>query len=482
MRRLLRSVIDFGDGKLTPEALHANMLRLADKATVRQELDWVQPVDVKIYHVVKEFFTNTLGTPSIETVTDFFTRSSDVEATERLGDIRSAPVYAHANYGHLLDQIVEDQKRQKMQILLKDASEIVSKGLETGKGIEKRKLRGISDALSYIAEKSYDLLPHGQATRTRGDFREEDAAARYNAKTRETRYGVFFGMHRIDDHNRGIRKGQLWIHAGFVGELKSTIALNWAYTQMTRYRKNVLYVSLEMTREELHDRLVCIHSANPKFKRPGIAYRDIKNGDLSQDDQLFLRQVSYDWQNNPEHCRFRYLVPDGEATTVRDIRMEAELLHKEMELGIVYIDHGGILTPTVPNKDFGVALNSVMRDVKKFAMHFNGGEGIPVVMLFQLNRQGKDRASKAAGRYDLSALSYAHEAERSADYVTTTYLDDDHRANGTTLFCNLKNRHNALMAPLLLRTDLRTGRIWDDGMDRENGQGIGCAEDVLGDL
>jgi hypothetical protein len=89
-----------------------------------------------------------------------------------------------------------------------------------------------------------------------------------------------------------------------------------------------------------------------------------------------------------------------------------------------------------------------MRDLKKFAMSFNRGEGMAVVSLFQINREGYKRAVLRKEKcgvplYMPSDLSYASEAEKSADIITSTFVDDELRANSEAIVQCLKTRDDA---------------------------------------
>jgi intein/homing endonuclease len=53
----------------------------------------------------------------------------------------------------------------------------------------------------------------------------------------------------------------------------------------------------------------------------------------------------------------------------------------------------------------------------------------------------------------------SHNCEKSADIITTTYLNDDHRRNGTTVFCNLKNRDNPIFEPFVASVNFTSRRI-----------------------
>lgn len=463
MKRLLRGVINFQDSQISTEALSVNFQRLQASG-----IEWTQPVDEKIYGYVREFFNNNYDLPTSRTIQDFFDRSEDIEVTERLKDIQASPVYVHKNYSHLLGQLVEDQNRLKMRALLKDAEEIVSKGRIIQEGKEKIKLQGVKDALLYFTQKAHELIPPDTNARTRGDIRDDTDQAwqEYQLAKREHGkvWGAFTGINEIDKICHGCKRGEMWVHAAFVGELKTTFALNWCYNLVTRFRTNVFYVSLEMPYEQLRRILYVIHSSHKKWTAMGytsLDYRRVRDGELTPEEEAFYQLVLEDFNTNPEFCRFEVWAPDRNVT-IDDIRMEAELLHKRMDVGFIVVDHGGLIESSRKHKDYTIELNAVLRSAKKsLALHFNGGEGVPVLMLFQLNRQGKDDADKTdpPGRYKIRALSYANEAERSADYITTTYLNDIHREHCTTVFSNLKNRDNPLFDTFTASVDFSCRRI-----------------------
>ena len=461
-KRLLRNVIDFGDDRISPENLSINFQRLQGS-----KFEWAQPSDEKIFGFVRDFFRNNLDLPTARTIADFFVQTNDVEVEERLKDLAAAPAYAKTNYAHLLKQKIEDQNRIKMIGLLRETSEVVTKGLVLTEGREKTHIRGVKDGLLHFNRRVHDLIPPENNIRTRGDLRDDTQAAwdeYQEAKlNKDKAYGCMLGIQKIDTICKGIKRGELWIHAGFAGELKTTLALNWVYNLVTRYRKNVFYVSLEMPYEQLRRMIYVMHSSNEKFAAEGIKpldYGKVRDGELTPDEEAFYLRVLEDFNNNPEYCHLDVWSPDREVT-ITDIKLEAELLHKQMEVGFTVIDHGGLVKPQEKDNSYVIRLNSVLRDAKKFALHFNGGEGMPVLMLFQINRDGKDSADKNEGQYKLRALSYANEAERSGDTITTTYLNETHRANGTTMCCCLKNRENPLFEPFMIKIDFTCKRMYN---------------------
>ena len=483
MKRLLRSVVDFEDGAISQENLSVNFQRL-----LNSPLEWVRPDDERIYQFVRGYFENNLPElPSAQVIEDYFTRLDDIETIERLKDIQAAQVYTRQNFAHLLKQLLEDQNRIKMVTLLKETQEVVSKGLVLKEGRDKKRLQGVRDALMYFTERVHDLIPTEAGARTRGDIRgdtkgvwDEYLTAKHE---KDKVWGKFTGINHIDKVCHGLKRGEMWVHAAFAGELKTTFALNWAYNLVTRYRTNVFYVSLEMPYEQLRRIVAVMHSANGRFKAMGkkpLDYRKVRDGELSPEDEMFLQEVLKDFDENPEYCRFEIWSPDRDVT-VDDIRIEAELLHKQMDVGFLVIDHGGLVEPKRKHSSYTIELNSVLKDSKKLALHFNSGEGLPVLMLFQINREGKDAADKAEGKYKMRALSYANEAERSADVVSTTYLNDAHRENGTTTCCCLKNRDNPLFSPHLISIIFSCRRMKNNDISEVDGHGMGHddPDDVL---
>lgn len=461
MKRLLRGVIDHQDGALSHDALHANWLRLE-----ASNIDWLNPVDERVFRFVREFVLNHGEQPVARVVTDYFDAANDIEVIERMKDVAAAPVFARASFGHVISQIQEEQRRLSIKVTLSEAGAILSKGKEVTQGRKKVRLQGSVHALDFLSERLPDLYPAASATKTRGDLRDAvgETLEAYQAAKRGTALGVLTGINTIDVTCLGAKPGELWIHAGFAGEMKSSFALNWSLNAVTRYRTNVLYVSLEMPYAQIRRMVHVMHSATLRWAREGrqpLDYRKVRDGDLDDEQEEFMNVVLRDFEPNPEHCRFQVWAPDRDVS-IADVRGEAQRLQKTMDVGLIIIDHSGLLRLPSSRDDYTVKLNAEIREAKKLALQFDGGRGVPVVLLHQLNREGKKQADKDGGRLGLHALSYANEAEKSADIVTTTYLNDQLREDGEVLVSNLKNRENPLFKPLKLSVDWTCRKVFED--------------------
>lgn len=481
-KTILRSLIDFGD--LGQEELVLNMRKVQNTT-----FQWDRKDDQRLYQFCVTFFQSHLELPNERTVRDFFKKHDNIEALERLRDIRADSPYTRSNFSFHLQTLLNEQHQSRAVAYLQEAREIILKGAK----VDGEMRRGVRDGILHFVQNTNGLIvPEGNA-KTRGDIRQDgqrvwdDYQAAKQDKSKA--WGRFTGLNHIDRVCHGIKKGDLWVHAGFAGELKTSFAINWAYNLVTRYRTNVFYVSLEMKYEHLMRMLFVLHSSHARFRLAGyqpLDYRKVRDGELTEDEEKFYELVIKDFTTNPEYCRFEIWAPDRDVT-IPDIRMEAELMHREMEIGLVVLDHGGLIEieKTKRSSDYTIALNSVLRGAKKFALHFNHGEGIPVLLLFQINRDGKDYADKNEGLYRMRALSYANEAERSADVITTTYLNEDHRADGTTKFCNLKNRDNPLFEPFLASINFICRRMQNEnpyGGQSGNGMEVSDHREVLMDV
>jgi len=464
-KRLLRSVIEF-DKEVSSENLVRNFQKLR-KAVEAGQLDWGRPEDERLYKYALGFFIQHFEMPSAQTVLDYFESVKGVEAIERLKDVQGERPYARTNFVHLLRNLQEEQAKVKAVVLLKETHEILTRGLED-KDKKGEVKKGLEDAFLHFAKRSQEIRVSDTNVRIHGDIRNDAQQLKeeYEAAERDKgrSMGVLSGINEIDDSCKGAKKGELWIHAAYPGELKTSLASNWCYNAVTRYKANVVYVSFEMPYEQIRRNIYTIHTNNARFAQQGfkpLDYRAIRDGNLTKEEkEFYFDMVIPDFNTNPTYTHFEVVCPDRE-WNMDDVRSQLELLHKEFEVGMVVLDHGQWIEARKArkNKDYTIELNSVVNDAKRLALNFDHNNGVPVVMLFQINRMGKDDADKNDGLYKMKALTYANACEKTADVITTTYLNDEMRKAGLTKICNLKNRDNPLFEPFSAHVNFVSRRI-----------------------
>lgn len=235
----------------------------------------------------------------------------------------------------------------------------------------------------------------------------------------------------------------------------TSLALNYLYNNCFLYGRNIFYAILEMKYKNLRNQIYVIHSSHGKFvtdwnkkdrlagKPPekcysGLDFGQVRDGELSPEDKQRLRIVAQDFKAN---CKGKpFIWHPAEAVSSEDIRRKAEMFHAKHGCDGIVIDYLALVKPKYRTNDYVVSVNNVVREGQMLCSNFARGRGVPLLALFQLNRQGKMRADKADGRYDYAAIAYANEIEKAADVITYTYLNDQLRKEGKFYMGNLKNR------------------------------------------
>lgn len=444
MKTLLRSTIVAAPTD-NPDA-HLENFRKLDASN----LEFQEPEDVAIWQFVRSFVQQHHHVPDVATLQAYFSRTNALSTEDRVQVLRGVPPRSKGDFLLHLDQKAEDRRKVLVSKLLQEASEIVTRGIlvDGDKKGEKVLLQGPVAAVRHLLEGSHAIVTPTTGARLSGDVIHDgaDFLAHYDRVKSDPLSGVgqFMGIRQIDDTLGGAKRFELWTHAAFTGGWKSSLMLNWAYTQAVYYHHSVLIFSLEMPYQQCRNILYAMHSAHEKFERihPPLEYQKVKEGLLGPKEEWFLREhVVPDLNQNPDYGSIMIEVADPEKVdfTVADIRSRAETLYAKTPFRLLFIDHALLVSPRKWVASTTERLNEVIRDCKKLAMSFNKGAGMAVVILFQISREGYKAALKARGLdqspnadrkggkpknvsnyvYNLSHLSYANECVVSGTLCPT---------------------------------------------------------------
>lgn len=485
MERILRGIIQVGQEPDTEEA-HANWLKLQD-----YELQYPSEEDKKIFNYIKLFYSQMSAPPDFNLVKEYFEKENDIESVSRLEEIGKAALYIRTNYLSIVRSVVEQQQIKNFAILCRDASAIAENGRVVQEGYQKKTLKGIHDAVDYVYGNLHEFTRVESGEKLEGVITEDadEVVDEYDhiASTDKLSHRNLLGLEPVDQICKGHRKGELWVHTAFTGELKTSLALNYAYNNSMVYGKNIFYAILEMPYTQLRRQLYVIHSSHGKFVTEwhkqdgylGLDYRQVRDGELDEIGRKRLATVAQDFKST---CPGRlYVWRPPEEVTVEDIRKKAEAFHHKYGCDGVIIDHMGLPKAKGRYSDTVSKLNSIVRDSKLMALNFARGRGVPVFGLTQMNRQGKMRADKNDGYYDMSAISYANEVEKSSDVITYTYLNDSLRKEGKFYLGNLKNRDNPIferMIGKILWQSKRMRAIESDLIDMDTDRILAASEQL----
>lgn len=222
-------------------------------------------------------------------------------------------------------------------------------------------------------------------------------------QSRFDREDVFLstGFADIDNRSRVLKPGRLIVVAARPGMGKTAFALKVA-ASVAESGAPVLFLSMEMSREELNDRLIASIGRVP------------------------LRNVLGEEHINPEQWdritaatgRFSSMplvMDDQPSLTLWDVRTKARQVKRRHGLGLIVIDYLQLMRGEGENRTQEVG--SISRGLKGLAKELQ----VPIIALSQLNRGLESRPNK---RPMLSDLRESGDIEQDADVVWSLYRDE----------------------------------------------------------
>lgn len=456
MERILRSVLQVGNAPDAEECL-VNWHKL-----VEYSLDFTTEEDKRIYDYLHQFYSSMSAPPDFSLAREFFEKKDDIECASRLDEIKKAQFYVRTNFLSIVRSEHEQQQLKSFIIACRDAASIAEHGRNLDKPINGKKvLRGVNDAMGYMFDKMSSFSHFESGDKLEGSIEEDadEVLDEYDLVTRSNVYSGrnILGLEPVDSACEGHKSGEFWVHCAYPGELKTTLALNYAYNNAYVFGKNIFYGIFEMTYRQLRRQLYVLHSSNGKFvadwhradvkeRRPnpylGLDYRKVRDGKLDALELERLKIVAQDFKAN---CKGKiYVWRPPQQVGANEVRKKSEMFHNKYGCDGIILDNIGNLKPAHRTNDFVTMINSVVTECRFLALNFARGNTVPVFGLFHMNRQGKLRADKADGRYDSAAISYANQLEKDADVITYTYLNDQLRKDGKFYLGCLKNRENPM--------------------------------------
>lgn len=224
----------------------------------------------------------------------------------------------------------------------------------------------------------------------------------------------------------GFNRSDMVIMAGRPGSGKTSLALGIAKDAALRYGKRVAVFSLEMSDEQLVQRLVAAET--------GITARRQKLGDISPEEEPLLIRAYATLANIP------VFIDDTAGLNTYELRTKARRLHAEYGLDLIVIDYLQLMNSEQKRENRQQEISFISRSIKTLARELN----IPIIALSQLSRQVESRADK---RPMLSDLRESGGLEQDGDVVLFVYRDEMY--NEDTEFPNIaeiicaKHRHDS---------------------------------------
>jgi replicative DNA helicase len=212
------------------------------------------------------------------------------------------------------------------------------------------------------------------------------------------------GFIDLDRLTGGLHDSELWILAARPSMGKTALATNIAEYVSMEGKHPTLFVSLEMSRLELAQRMLC--------SRGRINGNKFRGGFLSGQDREELVKASSELSEAP------LFVDDTPSRTVTEIASVARRLKRRCgALGLVVIDYLQLIEPDNPKDPRQEQVAKIARQLKGLARRLE----LPVLCLAQLNRQAD---ATGGSRPKLSHLRESGAIEQDADLVMFVHRDD----------------------------------------------------------
>ncbi len=224
-----------------------------------------------------------------------------------------------------------------------------------------------------------------------------------DARLRGEHVGVPTGFADLDGLTGGLHGGELVILAARPSMGKTALATNIADHVAADAGVATLFVSLEMSRLELGQRMLCA--------RGEISGNKFRSGFLSGDDRRDLMEASAQLSKAP------LFVDDTPSRTVTEIAATARRLKRRHELGLIIIDYLQLIEPDNSNDPRQEQVAKMARRLKAMARELK----VPLLCLAQLNRQSE--LSKD-NRPRLSHLRESGAIEQDADLVMFVHREE----------------------------------------------------------
>ncbi len=215
--------------------------------------------------------------------------------------------------------------------------------------------------------------------------------------------GIRTGYRDLDNMTAGLQRSDLIILAARPAMGKTTLVTNLAYNVATIAKQPVLFFSLEMSKEQLVDRMLADAS--------GVDAWNIRTGNLSDDDFSKLSDAMGEMAEAP------IFIDDTPGVSVLEMRTKARRAAHEQPLGLIIVDYLQLMQSSGRSDGNRVQeVSEISRGLKLIARELN----VPVIALSQLSRTVESRNPQIP---QLADLRESGSIEQDADIVMFIYRE-----------------------------------------------------------
>ena len=222
--------------------------------------------------------------------------------------------------------------------------------------------------------------------------------------------GIPTGFSELDRRLSGLKPSTLVLIAARPAMGKTSFAINIAQNVAITQNLPVLIFSLEMSKEELVNRIISSEARIESDK--------IRSGEITPEDMNKFLDVMEPLSKAPIY------IDDNASATVTDIRAKAKRMKLEKGLGLIVIDYLQLMQSGRRAESRQVEIAAISRDLKVLAKDLE----VPVIAVSQLSRGPENRADN---KPMLSDLRESGAIEQDADIVMFLFREEYYKPETT---------------------------------------------------
>jgi len=288
---------------------------------------------------------------------------------------------------------------------------------------KKSTLRGLIDSADKISQLSYseteevdsildkaEKIIFGLASFSKKTFVDikdtlADAWDRFDKlhKSDGSLRGIASGFKELDNKLAGFQNSDLIIIAARPSMGKTSLALDIARHVACKEKIPVGIFSLEMSSQQLVDRMIASESRVDAWK--------LRTGKLSTDEEFSRIRDALDTLSKAP-----IYIDDEPSNTITRMKAVARRLKSEYGLGLLIVDYLQLMTPRRDSESMVQQITEISRSLKALARELD----VPVIALSQLSRAVEQRRGKPR----LSDLRDSGSIEQDADVVMFIHRED----------------------------------------------------------
>lgn len=253
--------------------------------------------------------------------------------------------------------------------------------------------------------------------------------------------GIMTGLHRWDSAG-GIRTGEMTIIAARPSTGKTALGLNLCVQGLGMGVKS-LFISVEMTKDRITERLVSIVS--------GYSMEHIRNRCSPDESRDILSRAQ-------RHVGSKAIYILDSRTRMPEIVAESRRMIRRSGIKLIVVDYLQLCSAGGKYENRNLEVAAMSSDLKRLAV----SESVCVVCLSQLNRDASTRAPKMCDLRDSGAI------EQDADQVMMLWRDESVSDNKIRVTANLAKNRNGPTLEMILEFDRPCMRFKEKPVVEEN--------------